>query len=75
MTVWPIAGTKGLPCWAGGRCERVLISWAMHLSTGCVYIEIYFKELAHVTAKTSESKICRAEASKLERQGTAAVQP
>lgn len=47
----------------------------MHLSIGCVYIEIYFKELAHVIAKTSESKICRAEASRLERQGTAAVQP
>lgn len=47
----------------------------MHLPIGCVYIEIYFKELARVIAKTSESKICRAEASRLERQGTAAVQP
>lgn len=46
----------------------------MHLLIRCVHIEIYFKELAHVIAKTSESKICRAEASRLEMQGTAAGQ-
>ena len=55
-------------------CDRVLVSWAMHLFIRCVHIEIYFKELAHVIAKTSESKICRAEASRLEMQVTAAGQ-